>query len=102
MDMQLPFTTVWPAGHVHVELTQVAPPGQTLPQVPQLRASLLRFAHAPPAHCMVPAPQVLEQTLLLHTWPVWHTVVQLPQWLLSDDTHWPPHNMPDVQTQALF
>jgi hypothetical protein len=46
--------------------------------------------------------QALEHTLLAQTCVPVHVVVQLPQWLLSDDTHCPLHNMPEVQTQTLF
>jgi hypothetical protein len=73
-----------------------------LPQVPQLRASVWRFAHAPPEHCICPVGQAFEHMLLAQTCVPVQVVVQLPQWLLSDETHTPPHNMPEVQTHVLF
>jgi hypothetical protein len=80
--VQVPFEQVWPEaqhiepqigmplGHAHALFWQTAPEAHRLPQVPQLSASLVRFAHAPPAHCMVPAPHVFEHALLLQTCPV--------------------------------
>jgi hypothetical protein len=46
--------------------------------------------------------QAFEQTLLAQTCVPEHVVVQLPQWLLSDETQTPLHNMPDVHTHMLF
>jgi hypothetical protein len=66
---------------------QVWLPVQACPQDPQLSASLSRFAHWPPEHCVNPAGQLLVQMLLLQICVDGQGFVQLPQWLLSEGTH---------------
>jgi hypothetical protein len=62
---------------VQVPLLQVLPPGHTLPQAPQLLASLVVFLHTPPQH-VAPAPHLVPQApqllgsvvVLVHTVPL--------------------------------
>ena len=86
-------------GQLHDPLVHVAPVGQTLLQVPQLSAFVLVSTHAPAEHCICPVAQAPAHALLVQTCVPGQVVVQLPQWVLSDETHMPPHSMPEVQTQ---
>jgi hypothetical protein len=90
VSMQLPGVvpqSIWPAPEQAQEPPlQAAPAGQAVPQPPQLRASFVRFAQLPAAHCVCPVGQLLEQPPLLQICPVEQMFVQLPQWLLSDET----------------
>ena len=52
-------------------------------------AALVGLGHDPPAHGLTPAPQSLEQALLLHTIVPEQVTPQLPQLLLLDGTHAP-------------
>ena len=81
---------------------QVVPPEQTVPQVPQLALSVEVFAQAPPGHWVVPEAQLDEQLPLLQTEVVpLHAIVQVPQWVASDDTQLPlQRNRPVLQTHA--
>src|SRR4029077_10883566 len=79
--------SIRPDGQPQVEFVQVAPAGQTVVQLPQWSESVARLTQDPPEHCMVPLAHELAHTLLLQTWVPVQVVVQLPQWLLSDDTH---------------
>jgi len=45
---QIPPQSVWPLGQVHVLLEQTRPPVHTVPQVPQLAASVAVFTQAEP------------------------------------------------------
>ena len=46
LETQLPLHNMVPAsGHVHVRPVQICPPGQTLPQEPQLFISVSRLTH---------------------------------------------------------
>jgi hypothetical protein len=105
--------SIWPATEQpQVLFVQVAPAGHLFPQDPQFSASFVRFAQLPPAHCVCPLAQLFEQALLLQTMVPEQVVVQLPQWLLSDETqallqkraplwHWqlpPEHVCPVAQT----
>jgi hypothetical protein len=75
---------------VQVPPEQEDPPEHAVPQVPQFALSVIVFAQAPPAHWVVPVAQLDEQALLLQTAvaPL-HIVVQLPQWVLSEETQLP-------------
>jgi hypothetical protein len=70
---------------------QTAPPEQVIPQPPQLRGSLpLMLAQEPLEHWVVPLAQLVAQAPALQTWPDGQALVQLPQWVASDDTQTPP------------
>jgi hypothetical protein len=84
--MQAPLHSTCGDAQAHWLFTQVEPPEQTWPQLPQLPLSVAVFAHAPPAHIVAPPLHMVEQALLLQTWPLGQTVVQLPQWVLSEET----------------
>jgi hypothetical protein len=95
-----------PPGHLRpVELTQappthVSPPGQALPQAPQLAFEFDKATHCP-LHEVCPAGQV--QVPPTHWKPAPHVVVQLPQWLLSMlvAVQKPPQSIwPDGHVQA--
>jgi hypothetical protein len=70
--------------HLQLLPVQVAPPGQALPQVPQLDTSLVRSAHLPPEHCICPEGQLAAQLVPAQTCVPVQALVQLPQWLLFD------------------
>jgi hypothetical protein len=77
-----------PLEHVPDPVPELGP-GHTLPQLPQLAASVDSLTHAP-LHAESPAPQ---QTPFVHALPLPHTVPQAPQLLLSVlvFTHLVPH-----------
>jgi hypothetical protein len=64
---------------------------QVVPHLPQLDVSLVRSTQEP-LHA-VNAPQSVEHTPALHTFPVSQAVLQLPQWSPSArvSTHELPH-----------
>jgi hypothetical protein len=66
--------------------------GHTVPQAPQLRASLVRSLQVP-EHAVCPFSQVVWQTPAAQTCPVWQLVAQSPQcaasrWVLAQTS---PH-----------
>ena len=72
---------------MQVPLVHVWPDEQAWPQEPQLNTSFVRFAQLPAAHCVCSAGQLLEQPPLLQICVAEQVFAQLPQWLLSDETH---------------
>jgi len=68
---------------------QTDPAGHALPHEPQWSALVVTFTHAPFVQAVSPVPQLPWQVLLLHTCVPAHVVVQLPQWLASEDTQVP-------------
>jgi hypothetical protein len=66
-----------------------------VPQPPQLSASLPFVTTQAVPHRVCPLAQLELQRLLLQTWLVWQVVVQLPQWVASDETHPPLQSIPD-------
>jgi len=64
-----------PDVHVHEPPWQTVPPAQTVPQLPQLRGSLV--VTTPPEHGIWPAGHV--QVPSTHDWPPRHSALQAPQ-----------------------
>jgi hypothetical protein len=117
--MQTPLVQVWPAAHAwpqlpqfavlmlrstqpephsicpateqpHAPALQTAPTGHVSPQPPQLSGSFpFVIAQDPLGHIVVPESHIVAHVPALQTSPSLQTVVQSPQWLLSDDTHAP-------------
>jgi hypothetical protein len=82
---QAPLHSICPeTAQAHAPLMQVDPPEQTVPQPPQLALSVAVSAQAPPGHIVAPPLHMVEQALLLQTWPLGQALVQLPQWVLSE------------------
>ena len=48
------------------------------------------LAQEPLEHWVVPLAQLVAQAPALQTWPDGQALVQLPQWVASDDTQTPP------------
>ena len=61
-----------------------------MPQPPQLSASFpLIVTQDPPGHWVVSGGQLPLHVPALQTSLAWQDVVQLPQWVASDETHAP-------------
>jgi len=82
--------SIWPAAEQpQTPPLHTDPAGHALPQAPQLSAFVMTFTHAPPAHAVSSPAQLDWQELLLHTCAPAHALVQVPQWLASEDTQVP-------------
>jgi hypothetical protein len=74
--------SVSPAPQAHAPLTQLAPEGQAVVQLPQSKGSLVRFTHAL-LQLVSPEPQLVVQTPAEQTWLAVHVVPQAPQFVGS-------------------
>lgn len=85
----------------HVPPKQASPAGQTVPQAPQLRLSLLVTVQTPP-QLVEPETQVTPHLPPEQTSPVGQTVPQVPQFWLSvcGDTQTPAQSSPVGRRQA--
>ena len=92
MSTQMPLQRRWlDVPQLQVPLTQLVPPVQALPQVPQ-SAALVGELQAPSAH-LVPDGQVDEQVpSLLQTSPLEQVVQLAPQCWAFEATQEPPHD----------
>jgi len=83
---------------------QTAPAGQVTPHPPQLSGSFpFVTAQLPLGHIVVPGSHIDAHVPPLQTSPVLHAFVQLPQWLLSDETQAPLQtSAPAWQAHAPF
>jgi len=131
--MQMPFMQLWPLAHArlhapqfallvlvstqpdphsicpareqpHAPALHTAPAGQVTPQPPQLSGSFpFVTAQLPLGHIVVPGSHIDAHVPPLQTSPVLHAFVQLPQWLLSDETQAPLQtSAPAWQAHAPF
>jgi hypothetical protein len=86
-----------PSGQPHTPPKQGTPISQTLPQAPQLAASVATLAQVAP-HFWKPAAHAVSHEPLAHTDGAVHALPQVPQLLLSDCrlTHMPLHAVSPV------